>query len=210
MAIPKTASTVVDKQLRSFFPYARATTGKHWPCSVSQAIRHCGGQFEALGRDVESRIISAVTIRNPFARAVSCWKFLTKPNSISFSDWLDDMKENGFTDNNIEARPQWYWARRNCWHAILRVETLDFDFAEFVRSQGVWVPIDYRLPVMNAAGSEWRNKLGYRTTAIHRYADIYSEAETVTSVIELYTDDFKELGYSTSIRDFLSAMDKAR
>jgi hypothetical protein len=181
MEVPRTGSTTVDRALRQLFPMANAPAGKHWPVSWRDVIK-----------SEDNCPATLITVRNPYARAVSCYHFFTDPAKLTFEQWLRLIADEGFTDINIEAGPQILWWRTHTWRWVLHTETLQRDFNVFLRDIGrihAEAP-DVTLRQNNKTG-EWNNRIGIcvRSTARQElYTPIAREL-----VEQLYREDF-ELG----------------
>lgn len=196
LEVPRTGSTTITYHLRQLYPDARAVLGKHWPVT-SEVAKYISSTW-------------LISLREPFQRAVSCWRFFTVPGQIKFSDWLEVRLQYGFCDDSIEARPQWYWWKmlpvegRN---SVIYTETLASDLYEFVlENGGVW-PAGYSVKRQNQSGSSWRNRKGHVTPPLPgKWYDVYTGKDEAR-VRELYSDDFREeLGFSC---DFESVVRRA-
>lgn len=181
MEIPRTGSTTINSALRTLFPMANAPAGKHWPVSWRDVIK-----------SEDKHPATVITVRNPYARAVSCYHFFTDPTKVTFEQWLRGIDNDGFTDVNIEAGPQSLWWRTHVWNWVLHTETLQKDFNAFLRGVGrihADAP-DVTLRKNNKTG-DWNNRIGVRVLSTARqelYTPIAREL-----VEKLYHEDF-ELG----------------
>lgn len=177
MEIPRTGTTTIDRGLRRVFPHAVAIYQKHWP----------------ILPPIEFAVAtSIVSIRNPYSRAVSCWQFFTKPGEVSFVDWLRQRQEHGFTDIQIEARPQTFWyTLRTQWNAVIRQESLDDDFWATVRKIDPQIKPDY-LKRFNDINGPWVNRVQARVNR-DRPWQAYYDSETIDLVQRIYSEDFRIL-----------------
>lgn len=190
MEIPRTASTTIEKCLRSVYPGSVALYQKHWPISVPGVVYS------------NWRITS---VRNPFSRAVSCWQFFTVPNEISFEDWLLQVKTEGFVEHNIEARPQSFWLSLNSWDSIIRFESLKTDLEQLFSTLGAAnQTVTQSIPHHNAIGGPWFNRRGKSTRGLRDkpWHTFYTE-KAISLVQDVYLQDFKKLEsfYSMAIED---------
>lgn len=177
MEIPRTGSTSVDRGLRQLFPHAVAYYQKHWPCKPPLVLE---------------RAISLITIRNPFSRAVSCWQFFTLPGALEFSGWLQQRLENGFTEVNIEARPQAFWfGLQPWWDLVLQQERLEDDFCAAVKVLNPGVTFG-GLPRFNDINGPWVNRCRARVTRDQPWQAYYN-ARSIELVRRLYAEDFDML-----------------
>ena len=177
MEIPRTGTTTIERGLRRVFTHAVAIYQKHWP---------------RLPPDEFAGATSMVSIRNPYSRAVSCWQFFTRPGEISFSDWLRQRKEHGFTDIQIEARPQAFWyALQPCWDIVIQQENLDDDFWAAVRRVAPDVKPDY-LQRFNDINGPWVNRVRARVKRNCPWQSYY-DSESIALVQCVYAEDFTAL-----------------
>jgi hypothetical protein len=174
LEIPRTGSTTIDRGLRRLFPHAVAIYQKHWPLLPPPNLRDA---------------LSLVSIRNPYSRAVSCWQFFTKPDEVSFAEWVRQRRERGFTDIHIEARPQSFWFDlKSDWSCVLRQEQLVEDFWEAVHRIDLNIPRT-RLVRFNDINSTWLNRAKVRVKR-DRPWQAYYDANLIREVRQLYADDF--------------------
>lgn len=170
MEIPRTASTSIDRYLRQRFRAAYAPYYKHWPVSPERGLTD-SAPFRPL------RIVS---VRNPYRRAVSAWRFTKSP--VPFSEWLRRRKNSGFYAEHIVGKPQSFWLRSSDdgrWDIVLRADdgTLNLDMIEALH---VLCPetAPSELPVLNA------------TQYAGQWIDEYTESDSVRLVREIYAEDF--------------------
>lgn len=177
MEVPRTASTTIDKTLRQLCPTAFAPHGKHWPVVPS-----------ALDRATAKSIIS---IRNPYSRAVSCWQYFVDPSKTTFLDWLQQVTEQGFIDNNIEAKPQVTWFNLvPSWDFVLRVEFFDQDFLNLCTA--LKLPQPKHIPRWNSTGGPWVNRAKVHASRTKPWQDYY-DARCLQLVNKLYEADLTAL-----------------
>lgn len=173
MEIPRTGSTALDHGLRRDFPTAKAAYPKHWPVVPS----------------TESPNLAAITaIRNPYSRAISCWQYFTKPNSISFLDWLQQKADNGFFDLGMEARPQSFWFRLANWKYILRQECLTADYVTMCSTLAPQLT-SLKLPTVNKIDGPWVNKAMARPKREKPWQAYYCSG-AIDLVKNIYASDF--------------------
>lgn len=173
MEIPRTGSTAVDRGLRRDFPKAKAAYPKHWPVFAPAGLHN---------------VAPVTAIRNPYSRAVSCWQFFTKPDSISFVDWLRQKEQDGFFDVGMEARPQSFWFNLANWHYVLRQEHLDDDYAAMCAQLIPQVSIS-KLPVINETNGLWVNKVRAKPKREKPWQGYYC-AQSIELVKKIYASDF--------------------
>jgi hypothetical protein len=178
MEIPRTGSSTIDRGLRRFFPYAHSIYQKHWPITPAPFMH----------KDLKE-VFGFTSIRNPYSRAVSCWQFFTHPGKISFLDWTKQRLDYGFTDTQIEARPQQFWFQLHQWQAVIRQEHLEYDFWQIAQK------LNSRLTPMplvryNDINGPWINRVKAKTSRDKPWQEYYCE-ESKENVFKLYQDDFK-------------------
>jgi hypothetical protein len=192
MEVPRTASTSLDRYLRALYPKAHAPFQKHWPICPP--------------RDHENRsVYRFISLRNPYSRAVSCWQFFTKPNSISFLDWLKKVDTFGFIDGDIEARPQFFWWRLDSWDKVIYKENIEKDVLSLLEAlQATAQQKATPFPKMNEIGGPWFNKTGRPTKGLRDkpWHAFYCK-NTEELVQKIYRDDFTHLGF---LLDFYEAV----
>lgn len=186
MEIPRTGSTTIERGLRRFFPHARAIYHKHWPITPAPF----------MNKELEE-VFGFTSIRNPYSRAVSCWQFFTHPGKVSFLQWTQHRLDQGFTELQIEARPQHFWFQLHTWQAVIRQECLASDFwqvAHKLNSSLATVP----LIRYNDINGPWVNRVRAKTSRDKPWQEYYCE-DSKRNVLNLYHDDFKCLApwYST-------------
>jgi hypothetical protein len=189
MEVPRTGTSTIDRTLRKVFPAAEAIYAKHWPLPPPAELRN-----DAL---------SLISIRNPFSRAVSCWQYFTKPDSISFVDWTAERGQKGWTDIYIEARPQTFWFNLWKWDVVLRQEYLNSDFWDFVARVDLNRTLErFDLQRFNDINGTWVNRVKARTCRTRHWRDYYCPAAE-RNVLEIYDADFTGLAswYSRNIND---------
>lgn len=180
MEVPRTGSTTIDTHLRKVFPHAVAIYQKHWPCLPPPST------FLQLDG------VSVISIRNPYSRAVSCWQFFTKPDTISFEAWLRDCRNRGFVDINIEARPQAFWfdLKPDGWNFVIRQEQLESDLRNFVQVIGGVAATPIKR--LNDINGPWVNRVRARTSRPQPWQAYYDDT-TKALVREVYRRDFESL-----------------
>lgn len=190
LEIPRTASTAIDRSLRQDFPLAKAAYPKHWPITPQPHVL--------------DKVIGITSIRNPYSRAVSCWQFFTKPNTISFLDWLKMRLDDGFFEINSEARPQYFWFRLAKWRYILRQENLDLDYWTMLSEIAPEIP-RRELPRVNDINGPWINKAKAKTHRDKPWQEYYC-GQSIDNVKALYAADFEAFKayYSLELPEVIS------
>jgi len=178
MEVPRTGTSTIERTLRHVFPEAKAVYAKHWPLKPPQPFY------------AESK--NAVSVRNPYSRALSCWQYFTVPGEISFVDWLKQRKKDNFYDVAIEARPQSFWLDTDVyWEFRIRQEELQKDFWNFVHA---FCPEIEAFPLRryNDINGHWVNRVRQKTSRTKPWESYFSP-EAIHLVQELYAGDFERL-----------------
>ncbi len=200
--IPKTAGQSVRRVLaphrfilsntkQAWLGWESSYTHERWAThGYSRIIR------EELGEDVWDRAFTFSFVRNPWARAVSAWKYLDRPGDLAFGltfeEFLslvqtlrpryapNDRARNKFSWHVAPQAPQLLDANsRSLMDFVGRTENLDADFAEACRRLGI---PGRDLPRVN--------------TTNHGSYQMYYDDHSRRTVAELYQQDIETFGYT--------------
>jgi hypothetical protein len=116
-----------------------------------------------MGSSVFTRVLKVVNVRNPYALALSHYRWQTrnKQNPLSFSEWI-----RGFSHSRVNAVIHENWMQDD--YFIIRQETLDADLRRLLAMLEIETP--HTIPRLKQTTSEtakdYRSEYDSRSRAI--------------------------------------------